>query len=115
MGKLAHIISRIFDPVVEIPFILSVVVWYALTNGLRFRFFIFLLITDALLPAAYMVWGMLTKRISDWDMTKRTERAGIYTFTVFTHALGVVYAFLLGKQELASILFFGPWRWFLLW
>ena len=105
MKRLAYIISRVFDPMIEIPIILSVVVWFALTNGLRFRFFIFLLIVDALIPAGYMVWGIITKRVSDWDMTKRKERAGLYAVTVFCHAFGALYAFFLGKYELSYVLF----------
>lgn len=104
MKKLAYIISRVFDPIIEIPLVLFVLTWYSLTNGLRFRFLIFLFIFDALLPALYMLWGLWTKRISDWDMTKRKERAGIYRFVVLTHAFGVVYAFFLGKIELAAVL-----------
>ncbi len=103
--KLAYVISRVFDPVFLIPLMLTAAVYYALTNGLRFRFLMFLLFTDALLPAAYFVWGIVTKRISDWDMTKREERYGLYIFVAITHAVGVVYAYLLGKTEMAAILF----------
>lgn len=105
MKKLAWVISRIFDPIFEIPLILGVVVFYALTNGLRFRFMIFLMIVDGLIPALYLLWGLRTKRISDWDMTKRQQRAGIYFLTVFCHLFGVVYAYFLGKIVLAEILF----------
>ena len=61
--------------------------------------------TNAVLPALYMLWGLATKRISDWDMTRREERAGLYFFTIFCHLFGVVFAFLLGKVLLAKILF----------
>ena len=98
-------VSRVFDPVIEIPVLIASVIFVALTNGLRFRFLVFLMITDALLPALYMLWGLATKRISDWDMTKREERAGLYFFTIFCHLIGVVFAYLLGKVLLAKILF----------
>lgn len=105
MKKWAWIISRVFDPVFEIPALLAVAVFFALTNGLRFRFLIFLMFVDAFLPAMYMLWGLKTKRISDWDMTKRNERGGVYVFTTFCHLFGVIYAYLLGKVLLAKILF----------
>ncbi|MDZ4384977.1 MAG: hypothetical protein U0944_01010, partial [Candidatus Moranbacteria bacterium] len=63
-SNLAWVVSRVFDPVIEIPLLLAAVAVYALTNGLRIRFLIFLLIIDALLPALYMFWGLATKRIS---------------------------------------------------
>lgn len=103
--KLAWTISRVFDPVIEIPLLIASVIFIAVANGLRFRFLIFLLFIDALLPAAYMLWGLATKRISDWDMTRREERAGLYFFTIFCHLFGVVFAYLLGKVLLAKILF----------
>ena len=103
--RLAWLISRVFDPVIEIPLLIASVIFIALTNGLRFRFLIFLMFSDALLPALYMLWGLATKRISDWDMTRREERAGLYFFTIFCHLFGVVFAFLLGKVLLAKILF----------
>ncbi len=105
MNLAAWVISRVFDPVVEIPLLLAAVTFVALNNGLRWRFLIFLMICDALLPAVYMLWGLATKRISDWDMTKRGERSGIYFFTIFCHLFGVVFAYLLGKVLLAKILF----------
>lgn len=105
LKSLAWIVSRVFDPVIEIPVLLSAAVLYAIQNGWRFRYLVFLLLIDALVPAAYMVWGLITKKFSDWDMTKREERRSIYIFTVFVHLFGVIYAYLLGKEGLSEILF----------
>jgi len=105
MKKFAWIISRVFDPAVEIPVVLAAAAYYALMNGLRFRFLIFLILVDAFLPAMYMVWGIKTRRISDWDMTKREQRGELYFLTVFLHLFGVVLAFFLGKIVMAKILF----------
>ena len=104
MKRLAWIISRVFDPVIEIPVMLSTAVWWALTNGLRWRFLVFLLVIDALLPALYMLWGLKKGFISDWDITKKEERNGLYVMTTLTHLVGVVYAFFLGKTELGFVL-----------
>lgn len=86
-------ISRIFDPIFEIPFLLVLTAGMALTNGLRFRFIIFLLIFDALLPAAYFIVGLKTKKIHDWDLTRKEDRRGLYAFMAVVHFFGVVYAF----------------------
>jgi membrane-associated phospholipid phosphatase len=104
MKKLAFLISRVFDPVIEIPLMLSAATWWALTNGLRWRFLVFLLIVDALLPALYMFYGLKKGFISDWDITKKEERRGVYMFTAVVHLIGVVYAFFLGKVGLGNIL-----------
>jgi hypothetical protein len=105
MNKFAVVVSRVFDPVIEIPLLLVGASYYALTNGLRWRFLVFLLVVDALFPLLYILWGRATKRISDWDMTKRSERTGIYVFTVIVHFTGVIYALMLGKTMMAGVLF----------
>jgi len=103
--SLAWFIIRVFDPVIEIPLLITAATLYALNSGWRFRYLIFLLFLDALLPGAFMLWGLARKTISDWDMTKKEERKGLYIFTVLVHLFGVVYAYMLGKDELAEILF----------
>lgn len=105
LNRLAWVVSRVFDPVIEIPLMLSAAIYYAIQSGWRFRYLVFLLLLDGVLPMAYMLWGLMSKKISDWDMTKKDERKGIYLFTVLTHLFGVVFAYMLGKDELAEILF----------
>ena len=102
--KLAWVISRVFDPVVEIPILLAGSVYYALSNGLRWRFLAMLLVVDALLPALYMVYGLMKGKIKDWDITRREERMGLYFFTIFAHLFGVVAAYAVGKTDLFEIL-----------
>lgn len=102
--KLAWAISRVFDPVVEIPILLAGSVYYALSNGLRWRFLVMLLMVDALLPALYMVYGLMKGKIKDWDITRREERMGLYFFTIFAHLFGVVAAYAVGKTDLFEIL-----------
>ena len=100
----AWVVSRVFDPIVEIPLILVLVAWVALSNGLRWRFIVFLLVFEAILPAGFFVFGLLTKKIKDWDITRRQDRMGLYFFTIFTHLFGVIYAYFLGKHELSEVL-----------
>ena len=102
--KLAWIVSRVFDPVFEIPVLLGAAVYYALTNGMRFRFLIFLMVVNVFLPAVYMLRGLRNGSIADWDMTRREERRGVYLFTVFMHLISVVFAFSIGKVVMGKIL-----------
>ncbi len=105
LDSLAWFVSRVFDPVIIIPLLIVAATVFAIGSGWNYRYLLFLLIIDALLPALYMLFGLWRGTISDWDMTDRGERAGLYFFTVFAHLFGVVYAYLLGKTELAEILF----------
>lgn len=97
-------VSRIFDPVMEIPLVLGVAVWYAVNYQLRIRFLVLLLVVDAVLPALYMIVELMRGKISDWDMTKKEERRGLYIFTVFCHFFMMLFAYFLGKIVLAKVL-----------
>lgn len=100
----AWVVSRVFDPVLLIPLLLAATVFLALANGLRWRFLTGLLFVDAFLPAGYFIWGLSTKRFSDWDLTKRGERNSLYFFAVACHLFGVILAYFLGKIFLFKIL-----------
>jgi len=104
LSKFAWVVSRVFDPIVVVPVILLSAVWFALTNGLRFRFLIFVLVVDLMLPASYFIAGLKLKWMKDWDATDRRDRVGLFFFTVVVHAITVVYAFALGKAEIGLIL-----------
>lgn len=103
--KLAIVISRLFDPAWLIPGMLAVAAGWSLFNGLRWRFIVILLLIDGLIPLIYFVHLLSTKEISDWDTTRREQRLKLYGFTLVTHSIGVILAFLLGKIVLAKILF----------
>jgi membrane-associated phospholipid phosphatase len=102
--KVAWIISRIFDPVFLIPILLGVAVWYAVANGMRWRFLGLLMFVDAFLPFALMMIGLKLKWFSDWDITKRKERGSLFFWTLACHFFGVCLAFALGKTLLFEIL-----------
>lgn len=104
LKRFAWLVGRVFDPIVVIPVILLSSVWFAVNNGLRFRFLIFILIVDLMLPAAYFIAGLKFGWMKDWDATDRRDRFGLFFFTVAMHAVSVAYAFMLGKQEMGLIL-----------
>jgi len=103
--SVATVISRLSDPVFMIPGMLVTAVAWSIFNGLRWRFILVLLLIDGLIPALYFVHLLTTGEISDWDTTKRQQRFKLYGFTLAVHAVGVVFAAVLGKIILAKILF----------
>lgn len=105
MKRWAWILSRVFDPVMEIPLILGVLVYYAVNYQMRVRFLLLVLVVDIVLPAIFMIVGLKRGDISDWDMTKKEERKGIYLFVSFCHFFMMLFAFFLGKVLLAKVLF----------
>ncbi len=100
----AVFISRLSDPVFLIPAMLAAAVAWSVYNGLRWRFILVLLLIDGLIPALYFVHLLTTGEISDWDTTKRQQRFKLYGFTLAVHAVGVIFAAVLGKIILAKIL-----------
>ena len=102
--KLAKLISRLLEPVLEIPLILVVATTTAFLNGYRWRFLALLLFVDAILPGLYFLYLLKTKRAKDWDITKRSERLPLFRFTLAAHLAGVLVAFLIGREPLAQIL-----------
>lgn len=100
----AEIVSRILDPVWEIPLAILLAVAFAATEGLRWRFLGLLLFIDAVVPMIFFVMMLINKQIKDWDIQKREQRIPLYTFTLICHLAGLWLAYELGKVELALVL-----------
>lgn len=100
----AGVISRIFDPVVEIPLALIIAVWWAVENGFRWRFLVLLLMIDVLLPFMYFMHMLRKGEVKNWDIRDRKERIPLYLFTLIVHFIGLVLAWVLGKQSLLIVL-----------
>lgn len=98
------VVSRVFDPVVEIPLALAGAVWFSLANGLRWRFLVVLLYIDAVLPFIFFLHLLHKGEISDWDIRRKEQRLPLYLFTVMVHLAGVWLAWVAGKRELMVIL-----------
>lgn len=105
MKTLANTISRVLDPLIEIPLLLALSVWYAFVNGLAWKFLAVLLFVDAVLPFAFFLYLYKRKIVRDWDISRREERIPVYGFTMLTHLAGVGTAFLTGRIVEAQILF----------
>lgn len=102
--KLAGIVSRVLDPVWEIPASIVVAVTFALQEGLRWRFLGLLLFIDGVVPLIFFLTMLYHRQITTWDMRKRVERIPLYLFTLICHLGGVWLAHEVGKADLAWIL-----------
>jgi hypothetical protein len=103
-GIFAEVVSRIFDPVWEIPVAILLAVGFALQEGIRWRFLGLLLFIDAIIPMIFFLTMLYHKQIREWDMQKRAQRLPLYLFTLICHLGGIWLAHELGKGELVSIL-----------
>jgi membrane-associated phospholipid phosphatase len=83
---------------------LAAAVAWSILNGLRWRFILILLLIDGLIPLFYFVHLLTTKEISDWDTTRRRQRIKLYAAVLIIHAVGIIFAWALGKIILAKIL-----------
>jgi len=101
---LAEIISRVFDPVWEIPLSLLLVVAVVMQEGLRWRFVGLLMFVDAVLPMIFFLVMLVNKQIKNWDIRERKDRLPLYFFTMICHLGGVWLAHETGRGELAMIL-----------
>lgn len=100
----AEIISRVLDPVWEIPVAILLAVAFAASEGLRWRFLGLLLFIDAIVPMIFFIMMLVNKQIKDWDIQKREQRVPLYTFTLICHLAGLWLAHELGKRELVEVL-----------
>ncbi len=100
----AEIVSRVLDPVWEIPAAILLAVVFALEEGIRWRFLGVILFIDAVMPMIFFLTMLYHKQIRDWDIQKRTQRIPLYLFTLACHLGGLWLAHELGKGELVNVL-----------
>lgn len=100
----AEIISRVLDPVWEIPLALLAAIAFAVHEGLRWRFMGLLLFIDAVVPLIFFLTMLYHKQIRDWDIQNRIQRIPLYLFTMICHLGGIWLAHELGRDQLVSIL-----------
>jgi len=102
--KFAWLITRIFDPTIEIPLAVGMTVWFAVEPSLRLMMLLFIGVFYVLLPAIYFVVRIRKGKVSDWDVTKREERRAIYQFSIVSHLVGVLAVASLEQFFLMKIL-----------
>lgn len=102
--KLAEVVSRVFDPVWEVPIAILIAMAFALQEGLRWRFLGLLLFIDGVMPGIFFLLMIWHKQVDSWDIRDRKKRLPIYFFTLLCHMGGAWLAYELGKIELALTL-----------
>ncbi len=100
----AQLLSRVLDPVWEIPLALLLAITFAVQEGLRWRFLGLLLFVDAVVPMVFFLNMLRHKQIKDWDIQQRSQRIPLYLFTLVCHLGGIWLAHELGKGALVSVL-----------
>lgn len=100
----AEVVSRVLDPVWEIPLAIVLAVGFAMNEGLRWRFLGIILFVDAVVPMIFFLMMLYHKQIKDWDIQNRMERIPLYLFTLVCHLGGIWLAQELGKSELVGVL-----------
>lgn len=72
---IASCISRVFDPFIVFTILTSLAAQRSGLAGSSFIRFLFIYFAGIIgPPLALLVWALKTKRISDWDISKREER-----------------------------------------
>ena len=104
VNKTAFVVSRIFDPVVEIPILLLLATSTVCLNAYRWRFLALLFFLDAIIPGLYFFYQLFITKSIDIDMSKRKDRLPLYKLAVASHLAGVLVAFLINREPLAQIL-----------
>lgn len=104
MKRIAWIISRIFEPIWEVPLLIGMSVWYASEPVEHIKLLSILLFVDVVIPGGFLTYLLIRKKVADWDFTNRHERKKAYVFTVFFHLLGVLIMFLLKQYLLCKLL-----------
>lgn len=104
MKLTAKIVSRVFDPVVEIPILFGFAVWYTYVNGHSWLFLSALLFINAVLPFLFFLHLLRRGEVRDWDITRRSERIPVYGFALTTQIAGIGLAILTGRIPVAQIL-----------
>lgn len=100
----AEVVSRVLDPVWEIPGAIILAVAFAMQEGLRWRFLGLLLFVDAVVPMVFFLMMLRNKQIRDWDIQNRAQRIPLYLFTLVCHLGGLWLAHELGKTGLFPVL-----------
>lgn len=95
---LAKVISRLFDPVVWL--LVFFILFFNQTNLQLEQIRILLpvlLILELVLPALYMALALRRRKIHDFDITKREERLGLFSFTLALYLLALIAVWFFGN------------------
>lgn len=99
-AKWAIVVSRMFEPVLEIPVIITLLTFVWVRVNDRWTVFGWLFLTCFVLPMWYLWRGIKKGKIGDIDISKREERNGLFSFGVMCILVGVIGLVFLGEKEI---------------
>lgn len=104
--RLAHLISIILAPsTISLPFILLVALYHTRNVRLSLLYALLTLFFLSVGPLLYIVLGVKMGRLSDVDVSRRSERYGPFLFGISSVMLGLVALLLLqGPKDLQTVL-----------
>jgi membrane-associated phospholipid phosphatase len=104
--RIARLISNLLAPsTISLPFILLVALYHArsVADALFFSFVTLLFLSFG--PLTYTIIGVRLGKLSDIEISRRSERAGPFLFGISSVVLGwLVLALLHGPQNLQTVL-----------
>lgn len=102
--SVAWFISRLFDPIVLLIFL---VISGSIKSGLPApalsQFLIIFLLFVVLPPVVLMFWGVKNKKISDWDVSNRTQRVKVLLIFTSLFALDMLIFKNFGNQFIFTL------------
>jgi hypothetical protein len=104
----AKVISAVFNPAVEIPAIMLLLLVLTLNGGYRVVFLLLLLGLNVIIPGSFFLISWFKRQRRDWDMHRKEMRLPLFTLVTVTNGLGVVVAYAANRHPLAELLL-GLW------
>lgn len=99
--KLAGIISILFDPLVEAPFLF--VLLFLTKSTAPLWLLPIIIFVDAILPVLFMIYGLRVGFITDWETTDREERYSFNLFWLLGGLLTLFLVYLFGDKFLVRL------------
>ena len=98
--RIATIISFVFDPLIEGP-VLFVLLF--LKSTASFWLLPVIILTNAILPTLFMIYGLRRGFISDWETTNRRERHRLNLFCLLSTIFSLCLVYLFGDAFLLKL------------
>ncbi|HLH63612.1 MAG TPA: phosphatase PAP2 family protein [Ktedonobacteraceae bacterium] len=104
--RFARIVSTVLTPVsVSLPFVLLVAFYHARNQLAALIYALITLFFLSVGPLIYVVIGVRTGKLSDFDVSRRSERAGPFLFGIISTSIGLLVLSLLhGPRDLQTAL-----------
>jgi hypothetical protein len=102
--KLAYAVSFIFNPALTIPLVFLLMVFKSELTFNQLRIVLPLLfLVDVVLPATTFFLSLKKGWLSDWEITRRSQRVNFFLVLSFFLLLGTVICLVFGNKLLGSL------------